>query len=51
MPRDQETRGAEYSAVCKLVPFNLDNGSTAVYLEHMELYSSANSVPEAKQVP
>ena len=39
------------SAVGKMEPFDPDNGSITVYLEHMELYHSANSMPETKQVP
>ena len=43
--------GQSMSAVWKMEPFNPDNGSIAVYLERMELYLSANCVPETKQVP
>ena len=43
--------GLSVSPVGKLESFNLDNRSIAVFLEHMELYLSANNVLESKQVP
>ena len=43
--------GQSMSAFGKMEPFNPDKGSIAVYLERMELYLSANCMPETKQVP
>ena len=46
-----EPRGAEYVSSWEDGPFDPDNGFIAMYLERMELYFSANSVPKTKQVP
>ena len=44
-------RGAEYVGSWEDGPFDPDNGFIAVYLEQMELYFSAKSMPKTKQVP